>query len=128
MRQKSMKEENPIESACKRNPFRVPDGYFESLSDQILAKVDAEGLQHERQEVRKAKTVWLRPLLYAAAGVCALFVSVLSYQSFGGDSPVSSSPVVQTTSYQMSDESFDAAADYMMVDNQDIYACLTSEY
>jgi len=28
----------------------------------------------------------------------------------------------------MTDEYFDEAADYVMLDNQDIYACLSSDY
>ena len=69
---------------------------------------------------KKTKTVWLRPVLYAAASVCALFISVTVYQHF-------TAQTVENTTEQVavySEDSFDEAADYVMIDNQDIYACL----
>ena len=117
-----------IERVGKQNPFKVPEGYFDTLASQVMAKVDAEkGAQVvEIRKAKKAKTVWLRPLLYAAACGCVLFVSVASYLSHEDQSiaaPTESAVAVQTMDY-----SFDEAADYMMIDNQDIYACLSSEY
>ena len=79
-----MKEEKfLIERVGKQNPFKVPEGYFDTLTSQVMAKVDAEkGAQIvEIRKVKKAKSVWLRPLLYAAACGCVLFVSVASYLS-----------------------------------------------
>ena len=95
-----------------------------------MAKVDAEKDAQivEIRKVKKAKSVWLRPLLYAAACGCVLFVSVASYLSHEDQSiaaPAESTVAsVQTMDYY----SFDEAADYVMIDNQDIYACLSSEY
>ena len=76
-----MKEEKfLIERVGKQNPFKVPEGYFDTLASQVMAKVDAEkGPQVvEIRKVKKAKSVWLRPLLYAAACGCVLFISVPS--------------------------------------------------
>ncbi|MBP5799369.1 MAG: hypothetical protein J6W43_05620 [Prevotella sp.] len=119
-----------IERVGKQNPFKVPEGYFDTLTSQIMAKVDAEKDAQivEIRKVKKAKSVWLRPLLYAAACGCVLFVSVASYLSHEDQSiaaPAESTVAsVQTMDYY----SFDEAADYVMIDNQDIYACLSSEY
>jgi hypothetical protein len=63
-------------------------------------------------------------VLYAAASVCALFISVTVYQHF-------TAQTVENTTEQVavySEDSFYEAADYVMIDNQDIYACLTGEY
>ena len=58
-----MKEEQYlIEKLGKENPFKVPDGYFDSLTSQVMARVDAE---QKQQAGPKARTVWLRPVLYA---------------------------------------------------------------
>ena len=121
-----MKEEMYlIEKVGKQNHFKVPEGYFDTLASQVMAKIDAEGAAPEIPvKVKKAKTVWLRPVLYAAASVCALFISVTAYQYFTAEH-------VDNTTEQVavySDDSFDEAADYVMIDNQDIYACLTGEY
>ena len=120
-----MKEEQYlIEKVGRQNPFRVPEGYFEGLTSQVMARVDAE--QTQRESRPKARVVWLRPVLYAAASVCALFVSVTAYQKLAA--PSVSAPVEQVADSQMADNAFDEAVDYMMVDNQDIYACLSSDY
>ena len=131
-----MKEEQYlIEKLGKENPFRVPEGYFDSLTSQVMARVDAE---QKQQAGPKARTVWLRPVLYAAASVCALFVSVVAYHNYSVSSV--SAPVQQVAERlrvgeasaegisHVSDNSFDDALDYAMVDNQDIYACLSSDY
>jgi hypothetical protein len=119
-------EQYLINKAGKENPFRVPEGYFDSLASQVMSRVDAEGNKPQDMPMieKKAKTVWLRPVLYAAASVCALFISVTAYQHF------TAQPVENTTEQVAvySEDSFDEAADYVMIDNQDIYACLTGEY
>lgn len=82
-----MKEEQYlIEKLGKENPFRVPDDYFDSLTSQVMARVDAEKKQPAGP---KARTVWLRPVLYAAASVCALFVSVVAYHNYSALDSVS---------------------------------------
>ena len=128
-----MKEEKYlIEKVGRENPFRVPEGYFDTLTSQIMAKVEAEGVEArdiKTGKEKRAKTVWLRPVLYAAASVCALFISVVAYQSYseqGVAAPAQS--VVANNQMIMTDEYFDEAADYVMLDNQDIYACLSSDY
>lgn len=119
-----MKEEDYlIERVGKQNPFRVPEGYFDGLAEQVMARIDAEGVRPQQ----KARTVWLRPVFYAvAASVCALFISVAAYQGFSNQSDQASAATVAVN--QASDNSFDEAADYLMVDNQDIYACLSGDY
>lgn len=136
-----MKEEQYlIEKLGKENPFRVPDDYFDSLTSQVMARVDAEKKQPAGP---KARTVWLRPVLYAVASVCALFVSVVAYHNYSAQNQgdrsldsdgkaVNQGPVPLILSAegisQVADNSFDDALDYAMVDNQDIYACLSSDY
>lgn len=126
VRQKDMMNEEKyiIERVGKENPFRVPEGYFDSLASEVMARVDAS----EAPAPRKARQVWLRPVLYAAASVCALFISVAAYQSFS--SQPSAKPIAQQVeaAIHQGEDSFDEAADYLMVDNQDIYACLSSDY
>lgn len=118
-------EQYLIEKVGKENPFRVPENYFDTLASQVMSRIDAEGNKPQEipMPVKKAKTVWLRPVLYAAASVCALFISVTAYQHF--TSKPAEIPVEQVAVY--TEDSFDEAADYAMIDNQDIYACLMSE-
>lgn len=125
-----MKEEMYlIEKVGKQNHFKVPEGYFDTLASQVMAKIDAEGAAPEIPvKVKKAKTVWLRPLLYAAACGCALFISVASYMSYEDKSVAAPAEKIAAVQQTFDDYSFDEAADYAMFDNQDIYACLSSDY
>ena len=112
-----MKEEKYIEELVgKRNPFVVPEGYFEQLTDQVMQSLP------ERRP--RAKTVWLRPVLYAAASVCALFVCATVWLSWPKSSQPGQKEVAEAVQQHPDDAYFDEAADYMMLDNQDIYACL----
>ena len=127
-----MKEEKYlIEKVGRENPFRVPEGYFDTLTSQIMAKVDAEGVEArdiKTGKEKRAKTVWLRPVLYAAASVCALFISVVAYQNYSEQGVAAPAQNVVANNQMMTDDYFDEAADYVMLDNQDIYACLSSDY
>ena len=126
-----MEEKYLIEKVGKENPFKVPEGYFDTLSSQIMAKVEAEGVAPrdiKTAKEKRAKTLWLRPVLYAAASVCALFISVVAYQSHSDQGVAAPAQNVVANNQMMMDEYFDEAADYVMLDNQDIYACLSSEY
>ena len=112
-----MKEEKYLEELVgKRNPFVVPEGYFEQLTDQVMQSLP------ERRP--RAKSVWMRPVFYAAASVCALFVCASVWMLWPKASTVSQGQVAEVVQ-EPDDAYFNEAADYMMLDNQDIYACLS---
>ena len=114
-----MEEEKYIEELVgKRNPFVVPEGYFEQLTGQVMQSLP------ERRP--RAKTIWLRPVFYAAASVCALFVCAAVWLSWPAGSQQDQKEVAEVLQPQHADDTyFEEAADYMMLDNQDIYACLS---
>ena len=117
-----MEEEKYIEERVgKRNPFLVPEGYFEHLADQVMASLPE---QQTSKQQPKAKRISIRSLYYyAAAAVCALVISVAVWQAFPGSSQ---QVAVQTpVAYQEpSDADFEEAADYIMLDNNEIYSLL----
>lgn len=112
-----MNEEKYIqEKVGSRNPFVVPEGYFETFADQLMASLP------ERQP--RANRVWLRPLRYAAAVVCLFVMGAMAWFAFSPDKQQS----LQAKAVNVStDVAFDEAADYVMLDNSDIYACLSDE-
>lgn len=126
-----MKEEKYIEERVgKRNPFLVPDGYFDDFTAQLMQQLP------ERQPRAKVKSL-RRPIYWAVACVCALFVTGTAWMFLSkSDMPVTmgSDPSVSTMgadpSVSIADDtrvadpsvtSFDEAADYMMLDNNEIY-------
>lgn len=108
-----MKEEKYLkEQITKENPFRVPEGYFDSFADQVMAQLP------ERKQ--KAKRVMLRLWMSVAACLLVVICSVAVYFS-----KISSNDGVEISQMAVvSDSYMDEAADYAMIDNTDIYACL----
>ena len=103
-----MIEEEKIlrESIGRRNGFRVPDGYFGQLTVSVMAQLPE----------REARRVKLNSWLYAAASVAVavlMGVSCYLYQ--------------QPDDEMVADSYFEQAADYTMIDNTDIYACLSAD-
>ena len=96
-----------IETFGKRNCFKVPDGYFEQLTDSVMAKLPQQ----------QARTVVMRPWYYAAA--CTLLALVMGGAYYFHQQ--SSADMVAEGSY------YEEVADYAMIDNMDIYACITDE-
>lgn len=98
-------EKHLRETVGTRNAFRVPEGYFEQFTAQVMEQL---------LEQQKARTTMLRPWLYAAAcTVVAVLMGVTYYWH-------------QNTADDMMADSnyYEEVADYAMIDNIDIYACL----
>ena len=68
-----------VDNINKRNLQEVPPGYFDTLSDSILAKVKAAYPESAKEELRK-----LSPLLYALKGN-VFSVPDGYFESFAGD-------------------------------------------
>ena len=99
------------ERMTKPNPFRVPEGYFDSFADQVMAQLP------EREQ--KAKRMTLRPWMYVAACMIAVVFSVTIYFSHVTDETMEISQMAAVSETYM-----DEAADYAMIDNTEIYACI----
>jgi hypothetical protein len=117
-----MNEEMYIKSRMgQENPFRVPDGYFDSFAAEMMKKLPE--LPEQSEQPKTGLLVRLRPWMYAAACmVVAIFTATLY---FVNDTPSQEVPAAVAAT---SDTYVEDVADYMMADNLDIYACLASEY
>ena len=108
----------------KENPFRVPEGYFDQLTDRIMAQLPEREQQAEQislsQRRPKSRLVALRPWLYAAACTIAVVVMGLTFHHTSESADEQSLVSNVNTESQYIDE----AADYAMLDNAEIYAYL----
>ncbi|MCR4959705.1 MAG: hypothetical protein K6B13_14055 [Prevotella sp.] len=122
------------------NPFTVPEGYFEQLTQQVMDKIPTAAmtpLVNEEPPVRKPARVAvmkrLRPWLYAAACICVgVFIAALAFNDRSEvAAPQAASQQIavntQADSGYYSDTYIDEEADYAMIDNQEIYACLMAD-
>lgn len=102
----------------RKQPFRVPKGYFEDFATQMMDKLP----EKEVQVVEMKPRGWhrYRPFAYAAASVCAAIFCVGAYlhSSTGDEQSQQMAKMQQKSSYTAIDE----AADYTMMDNADFYA------
>lgn len=103
----------------QRNPFQVPEGYFDNLCSEVMAKLPAAPVEQKKPTLLYR----LRPYLYAAA---CLLIAVFTIAVFFGDADDDAQQEMTAQGFS-NDTYLDEAVDYAMVDNYDIYACLTNE-
>lgn len=114
----------------KENPFRVPEGYFDQLTERVMSQLPEREQQAEHIPLteRRSKSRWvaLRPWLYAAACTVAAVVMGITFYSHESaeEQHLASTTNTTTTAPNTESQYIDDAADYVMLDNAEIYACL----
>ena len=121
--QNFMNEENFIqEKFGKKQPFRVPEGYFEHFAENVMAQLPDDG----------AKVIEIRPRMRwrvavgvaVAACFCAVLFSVGKLWKDSSDESLSGAASVMQAQNFANDDEFDDMVDYAMMDVSDIYyAC-----
>lgn len=124
----STEEKYIKEKAGQENPFRVPEGYFDQLASQVMAKLPECAPQAGQVQLperrQKSRQVALRTWFYAAACVVAIVVMTLSFHFKQDVAAVADEQVAAQTETNIDNTYMDDAADYAMLDNAEIYACL----
>ena len=117
-----------------QRPFTVPENYFSELSSRVMAQIPAEEQKETVVEVkpRRATLHYLRPLAAAAMTIGVVLIGFLAYQEFDGAQgkhSLADSHLAQGAheAAASSEDDFDQAADYFMIDESDMYAYLASE-
>lgn len=120
-----------------KRPFTVPDNYFSDLSSQIMANIPVE--EPVKTSVNTVKTKKshfvlirrVRPLAIAAAMIGIVMIAFWSFadytsnQKSAADAPEKG--VGGGLSKATSSDSFDEAADYIMMDEDDMYAYVADQ-
>lgn len=103
-------EEKVLLERCGReNPFRVPEGYFDTLPEKVMNRLPQR---------RRKKSVWVK---WSVAAVLIGCVGLATFKVF--DSPVDpSSLAVQDTD---NEEYIEDALNYSMINNLEIATYLT---
>ena len=117
-----MKEEDTLlKKIGKEHSFKVPDGYFENLTSEVMNKLpEKEKVAFKEEHV----STWtrLKPLFYMAAMFvgAALIIRVAS----SDHKPVAVTAMEADTE-QVSDEMIDVALDRAMLDDYSLYVYLS---
>lgn len=120
-----MKEEDFLRHITgKKEPFKVPESYWEDFSKRMSAMVADDGMH--RSAGRRTVTRHLRMFAYAAVLCGILFVGAAYYFTHGTDVLAHADEAGYL--YSPADDGYvDEIADYAMLDNQDFYDYLSGD-
>jgi len=118
----------------QHNPFSVPDGYFESLSQRVMQNIEAQQAA-EQPKAETGKTMELKPQkrgkwwAWTAAVAACVAAAVLFIGVPEGNMPTPPAPQTAQAQASSSDSNNyqEEVLQYAMVDNYDIYAYLSGE-
>ena len=125
------REENILkERFGKQNPFKVPDGYFDHLTERIMENLPEQEIRVI--DIRSRQTLWQKlPLrkIAAAVGIIALLGggSFWALQHDGDNKIVGHVKKSEQKAVASEEAAFNEMADYAMIDNETIYASLMTE-
>lgn len=131
---KTMKEETDLKQKIgKDNPFKVPEGYFENLTGQIMDKLPEIDNTKEEKEI----SLWekIKPWVYMTAMFCGMMFGLkvmmgdkaLESQNGTEDISIASSDnaAQEDDSDIIPDEYIDPIVDQVMMDDYTLYMYLT---
>ena len=121
-----------------RRPFKLPDGYFDSLEMRVMSQIASENTKTsiEKQCSHKNRAIFnkrLCPLMIAASFVGIMLIGAVAMHFFKNErneataqrNNVSTHTTISTTKENSDNtEYLEEAAEYMMLDNDDVYAYL----
>ncbi|MBQ7470909.1 MAG: hypothetical protein IJS97_00570 [Prevotella sp.] len=116
-----------VERFGRKQPFKVPEGYFEQFNAQLMAQLMAQLPANESNSKAKfanfkvARYSLLRPIAAAAVGL-TLFVSGLTLYLHRSDVATTEPKSMARIESSVNNGDFDEVADYTMMDNEDFYA------
>ncbi len=125
------REENILkERFGKQNPFKVPDGYFDHLTERIMENLPEQEVRVI--DIRSRQTLWQKlPLrkIAAAVAVTALLGggTFWALQHEGNSKVVAHAKHHEQKAVGSEEAAFNEMADYAMIDNETIYASLMTE-
>jgi hypothetical protein len=111
----------------EQNPFKVPEGYFDTLNTRIMDKVAKQASAPKDEKPAQAKKVHMHVLRWAAACACVLVIGASAVIYTFKDTDTAKVPETAQQSITTSEDAFNQAADYTMLDNHDMYMMLAEE-
>lgn len=114
-------EENILKKLSSTNSFKVPEGYFENFTTDLMSKLP----EKENVDVTVQPSMWtkIRPYLYMAAMFigAALIIQVASFHLSDTEKKADDSVAEKE---QVQDQMLDAAVDRAMLDDYALYVYL----
>jgi hypothetical protein len=117
-----MKLRQLVSDDNKRNPFLVPDGYFEAMPNRVMQRIAKEDSKSTSRKLYGRNRLLIR--LTAAAVIVGFFIltGIKTYESHSGGTQTTDMEILE---YAQDLEYSDELLDYSMVDNIDIECYIT---
>ena len=117
----------------QKNPFQVPDGYFDNFTDRMMAalpqKEEKQVVQRRPKASFRKWMLRLSPVIGAAAMLVCAVVYQFNFSPVNGHGNMAKNQVVETQSTDNNlSKVADVAYDYLMLDNMKIYDYEMEEY
>jgi hypothetical protein len=106
----------------------VPEGYFDNLAKRMIDNLPAHEVRmiptEEKKKSRNRLFQWAR---YGAAAAVVAAVCMAGMHFINNEPTAQTQVAASTTASYSTDENIDAMADYIMADDQDLYAYISGE-
>ncbi|MEG1579807.1 MAG: hypothetical protein RR386_00915 [Bacteroidaceae bacterium] len=126
-----MKREELTHRTLKENPFKVPEGYFDDFATKLMANLPPKEREASEPTAHISFFTRVKPYLYLAAMFIGLYFGIQVFK-FQADKINKQNQVdyEQTAEIKKitTDEYVDQICNYAMVDNEDVYTCMTEDY
>ena len=113
-------EDRILQKMGKKNPFTVPENYFEDFTQELMDKLPAKEVVLQAE----APTLWQRvkPWLYMAAMFCGIMLSV---RIFVGEPQQEKFPISQAEAEMLPEEEWENFMRRSFNDDYETYQFLT---
>ena len=114
------KEDNILRKVGTKNPFQVPDHYFEEVVQEVMARLPEKAPVQPIPE----PTTWqrIKPWIYMAAMFCGIMLSV---RIFVGEPKKDECPISQAEAEALLDEDWENLMRRTFRDDYETYQFLT---
>ena len=118
-----------LDKFTDKGQYKVPEGYFDTLADRIMANIPEAPIQEKKQK-KSAKIISLNTkvkiaVAAAIAGALISSVTIRLYQQDKKLADVNTKTEMTTTPETYGEEYVNDYIDYAMVDEDDIYKYLS---
>lgn len=113
-------EKNILKKIGTKNPFKVPENYFENFTQELMSKLP----EKDSYLLEPEPTLWqrIKPWIY----MTAMFVGImLSVRVFIGEPSKDDFPITQADAEYLTDEEWEIIANRSLINNYDLYEFLT---
>lgn len=87
---------NKLDELKNRQPFRVPEGYFENFTENLMSRLPEKQVPEEPKKISFSERV--KPWLYMAAAFAGIIILFNVFHTFSNTSDGASAPFVNTAS------------------------------